>query len=140
MSQPTADRNLLFGILALQMDFIDRDQLVAAMNAWLLDKTRALGEILLAQGALVPRRLALLDTLVEEHLSQHGGDPGKSLAAVDAAGSTRRTLARIADPEVRATLSHALGEVGPDEDPSDERTGVYQSMAVPAQRSVLLRP
>ena len=30
----SADRNLLFGILALQMDFIDREQLVAAMGAW----------------------------------------------------------------------------------------------------------
>ena len=33
-----ADRNLLFGILALQMDFITRDQLVAAMHAWVLAK------------------------------------------------------------------------------------------------------
>jgi hypothetical protein len=31
-----ADRNLLFGILALQMDFIGRDALVQAMNAWVL--------------------------------------------------------------------------------------------------------
>ena len=37
MSGP-ADRNLLFGILALQMDFVTRDQLVAAMNAWVLDQ------------------------------------------------------------------------------------------------------
>jgi hypothetical protein len=28
-----ADRNLLFGIIALQMDFINRDQLVAGMIA-----------------------------------------------------------------------------------------------------------
>ena len=34
---PSADRNLLFGILALQMDFIGRDQLVEAMGAWVLD-------------------------------------------------------------------------------------------------------
>ena len=39
----TADRNLLFGIVALQMDFIDRDSLVAAMNAWVLEKTKPLG-------------------------------------------------------------------------------------------------
>ena len=32
-----ADLNLLFGILALQMDFIDRDELVQAMNAWVLN-------------------------------------------------------------------------------------------------------
>jgi hypothetical protein len=36
-SLPAADRNLLFGVLALQMDFIDRDALVKAMNAWVLD-------------------------------------------------------------------------------------------------------
>ena len=39
---PAADLNLLFGILALQMDFISRDQLVAAMHAWVLDKSKAL--------------------------------------------------------------------------------------------------
>jgi hypothetical protein len=33
---PAADRNLLFGILALQMDFASRDQLVAAMHAWVM--------------------------------------------------------------------------------------------------------
>jgi hypothetical protein len=38
--RPSADRNLLFGILALQMGFLSRDALVAAMNAWVLDKTR----------------------------------------------------------------------------------------------------
>ena len=40
------DRNLLFGILALQLDFIDRDKLVVAMNAWVLEKHRPLGQIL----------------------------------------------------------------------------------------------
>src|SRR5438552_3426336 len=100
MSHAAADRNLLFGILALQMDFIDRDQLVAAMGAWVLDKTQALGDILVAQGALNSKRLTLLDTLVEEHLSEHDNDPEKSLAAVDAAGAARSALSRVADPGV----------------------------------------
>src|SRR5467141_1058386 len=52
MAQHSSDRNLLFGILALQMDFISRDALVAAMNAWVLDKAKNLGQILLEQGAL----------------------------------------------------------------------------------------
>ncbi len=47
-----ADRNLLFGILALQMDCITRDALVAAMNAWVLDKSKSLGKILVDHGAL----------------------------------------------------------------------------------------
>ena len=50
MDESTADRNMLFGILALQLDFIDRDQLITAMHAWVLDKTRPLDEILAQQG------------------------------------------------------------------------------------------
>ncbi|HKB37585.1 MAG TPA: hypothetical protein VKD72_14145, partial [Gemmataceae bacterium] len=98
MSRPAADRNLLFGILALQLDFIHKDELIAAMNAWVLDKTKALGDILVAQGALAPKRLTLLDTLVEEHLSEHDNDAQKSLAAAGAAGVARSALARVADP------------------------------------------
>ena len=49
-----ADRNLLFGILALQMDFIGRDALIAAMHAWVLDKAKPLGDILVEQRALDP--------------------------------------------------------------------------------------
>ena len=44
--RPTADRNLLFGILALQIDFISRDALIKAMNAWVLEKSKSLGQIL----------------------------------------------------------------------------------------------
>jgi hypothetical protein len=33
-----ADRNLLFGILALQMDFISREALIQGTHAWVLNK------------------------------------------------------------------------------------------------------
>src|SRR5579864_6759450 len=52
MPHPAADRNLLFGVLALQMDFVGRDDLIAAMNAWVLDKDRSLGQVLREQGKL----------------------------------------------------------------------------------------
>src|SRR5947199_778617 len=85
MCSPAADRNLLFGILALQMDFISRDALIAAMHAWVLDKSKPLARILVEQGALPAGRRALLEPLVEEHVGQHGNDPEKSLAAVSSA-------------------------------------------------------
>ena len=50
MTNPQNDRNLLFGILAMQMDFVSRDGLVAGMNAWVLAKQRPLSEILVEQG------------------------------------------------------------------------------------------
>ena len=70
MSQAAADRNLLFGILALQMDFIRRDALIAAMNAWVLDKTKPLGQILREQGALAAADHELLEVMVQRHLAK----------------------------------------------------------------------
>lgn len=44
MDHPAADRNLLFGLLALQNGLIDQDQLVAAFRAWIRDRTRPLAD------------------------------------------------------------------------------------------------
>ena len=89
MASALADRNLLFGILAVQMDFISRDALIAAMNAWVLDKTKPLGEVLRTLGHLSPERLHLLDALVAEHLRAHHNDPQRSLAALAPTSSVR---------------------------------------------------
>ena len=44
MSSASADRNLLFGVLAVQLDFVSRDELVAAASRWVLDKQRPLSD------------------------------------------------------------------------------------------------
>jgi serine/threonine-protein kinase len=106
MAQPPTDRNLLFGILALQMDFISRDALIQAMHAWVLEKAKPLGQILLEQGALIAEHHALLEALVQAHLRLHHDDPEKSLAAVSSIGSVREQLNQIADPELHASLAH----------------------------------
>ena len=100
MSRAGADRNLLLGIIALQMDFISRDALIAAMNAWILNKATPLGRILEDQRALSASRRALLDTQVEEHIKLHDGEPQKSLAVLSSIASIRHDLARIADSEL----------------------------------------
>jgi len=107
MSAPAtaADRNLLFGILAVQMNFISRDALIAAMNAWVLDKHKPLGQILLDQNALAADTHQLLDALVQKHLDMHGGDAEKSLAAVSSVGSMRNELRQIDDADVQASLA-----------------------------------
>jgi hypothetical protein len=104
MSSSHVDRNLLFGILALQMDFISRDALIAAMHAWVLYKQKPLGQILLEQGALAPGTQVVLDALVKKHLELHRGDPEQSLAAVGLPGAMQRDLAQLADPDVKASL------------------------------------
>ena len=101
-----ADRHLLFGLLALQNGIINQGQLVAAFQAWTLDKSRSLADHLEARGDLNPARRALLEGLAAVHLEAHGGDVEKSLAAVSAGKSTRESLARIGDPDIEATLGH----------------------------------
>jgi hypothetical protein len=49
-----SDRNLLLGVLAVQMDFVTQSQLVAAMNAWVLNKRKSLGRILVESGVIRP--------------------------------------------------------------------------------------
>ena len=80
----TTGRDLLFGLLALQINFIDRDTLVNAFHRWAGDRGEPLDRILLDKGALSPSRHALVAGLVEEQVKLHGGDPQKSLAAPSA--------------------------------------------------------
>ncbi len=129
------DRNLLFGILALQMDFISRDALVAAMNAWVLDKAKPLSQILVEQGALAADRRTLLEPLVQEHIQQHGNDPEKSLAAVSSVGSAREELKRIADPDVQASLIHL-----PTTDPNATKYPSAGDASAVGRRFLILRP
>ncbi len=110
MSNPTpprpgaADRNLLFGMLALQMEFLRADELVAAMQAWVFDKATPLGRILVGQGHLSPGRLELLNALVEEHLKAHDDDPRQSLASLSVPPTLEQELQRLGDGEVQASL------------------------------------
>ena len=100
-----ADRNLLFGVLALQMDFIRREDLIAATSAWVLDKARGLDQILLERQALTADEHALLVALVAKHLAKHNDDPQQSLAAVSSVGSIRDELRKLGDPQLDASLA-----------------------------------
>jgi eukaryotic-like serine/threonine-protein kinase len=87
----SADRNLLFGMLALQMDFISREQLIDAMHAWMLRKQTPLGDILCEKNVLCGEDRRTLDGLVNRLVRQHG-DAAKSLAALRVEPAARREL------------------------------------------------
>lgn len=107
MSQTATDRNLLFAILAVQMDFVRRDALIAAMNAWAIAKDKPLGQILEEQDCLSADRHRLLDALVAEHIKEHDNDPGKSLAALHNSAATHDHLQKITDPDLCRSLTSA---------------------------------
>lgn len=104
----SADRNLLFGILALQMDFISRDQLIESMNAWLLDKSKTLGELLVGREQLAEANRQLLESLVEAHVAQHGGQAEASLASLPVSVSVASELNELGDPDVQSIVQHTI--------------------------------
>src|SRR5262249_32719716 len=101
MRQPDAPpRDLLFGLLALQIGMGTRDQLAAAFAVWYAAGDRPMADLLAEQAQLGPDERALLTALVENHLKRHAGDPERSLAALDVNPSTRERLARAGGPGV----------------------------------------
>ncbi len=105
MDDSAADRNLLFGLLALQNGLIDQVQLVGAFQAWTLDRDRPLADHLVGRGDLDDDDRGAVDALVVRHLKKHGGSAAKSLAALPAGRSTQRSLAALGDPELAASVA-----------------------------------
>ena len=104
-------RDLLFGLLALQNGLIDQGQLVAAFQAWTLNRDRDLADLLVERGDLPVSQRELLRALVEVHVDRHGGDVEKSLAVMSIGSSirepwpssvTRRSGRHSATPASRA--------------------------------------
>ena len=103
-SSQSADRNLIFGLLALQMDFLTREQLLDALQAWMLQKQSPLGDILVRRGVLERDDRDDLDRLVARHVRRHG-DPRASLAALRIEPSVRRGLESLPDPDVQRSVA-----------------------------------
>jgi len=138
-----ADRQLLFGLLALQTGIINQGQLVAAFQAWTLDKMRNLADILVARGDLNAVQRGLLEGLADQHLQKHG-DVEKSLAAVPANRSARARLAALGEPEIEATLARVArsmnGPATDDDDPERTASIAVGSPTSDGQRFRILRP
>jgi serine/threonine-protein kinase len=96
----TADRNLLFCMLALQMDFVSRDAVIGAVNAWVLDKKKPLGQLLVERNILREDTRQLLEALVEKHVELHGGDLEKSLASVGSVPFAIHELQQFVDEPI----------------------------------------
>jgi eukaryotic-like serine/threonine-protein kinase len=90
------DRNLLFGVLALQLDLIGPEQFAEACAAWAARKEVPLADLLTERGWVKPADRADVDRLMRRTLDAHGGDAHRSLVAV-ADGKALSTLEAVAD-------------------------------------------
>ena len=126
----------------MQNGLVNQVQLVAAFQAWTLERSQELAEILVGRGDLNGLQRQLLEALMDQHLQKHGGNVEQSLAAVPAGRSTRESLARLGDAEVNATLGHVASRHGSTEDGDADRTTDFSvgTSTCDGQRFRVLRP
>jgi hypothetical protein len=110
----STDRNLLFGVLALQADFLDAQQFAEARTAWTARKGTPLADLLVERGWLTPEGRALVDQLHTRKLKRHEGDARTGLVAVTTP-EARNVLESVDDADVRQSLADlpAPGRLAP---------------------------
>ena len=141
---PDPDRNLLFGLLALQNGLVDQDQLVAAFRVWSRDRSSPIADLLADRGDLDGEQRDLVNGLVAQHVKRHGGSVERSLAHMDLT-SIREELSQIDAPLIEATLGHTQTRPAPsaaDADAGPDRTATYSvgTATSDGQRFRVLRP
>jgi hypothetical protein len=134
-------RDLLFGLLALQIGLINQAQLVAAFQAWTLDKARSLADQLITLGHLNAVQRAAVEAIAALHIAKHG-DVERSLAAIPAGRSTHESLARLGDPDIEGTLAQVRppSTQHDGEADADRTTTCSVGSASDGQRFLILRP
>ncbi len=75
------DRNLLFGVLAVQLKQVTPTQLVEAAALWASNPEQSLADRLVNSGALTKTDRSLLEEFVDRAISANGSDVTKTLAA-----------------------------------------------------------
>jgi serine/threonine-protein kinase len=92
-------------MLALQMNFVGRDDLLAGMQAWVFAKAKPLGQILVEQNKLTPESCRALDALVEQQLQLHGNDSPCNPMAPAQDQSLCTTVRDVADSDLPSSLA-----------------------------------
>jgi PAS domain S-box-containing protein len=97
-----ADRNLLFGVVALQADLLDADQFIKACTLWTARKDVPLADLLVELGWLTLDDKRDVERLLTRKMKKHAGNIKNSLAA--APDNIKRSLAALGDADIQQSL------------------------------------
>jgi tetratricopeptide (TPR) repeat protein/aminoglycoside phosphotransferase (APT) family kinase protein len=112
------DRNLLFGVLALQADLIDHRRFAEACGAWAARKGTPLADLLVERGWLSPADRGDVEKLLQRKLARHAGDARAGLAEVTT-DRVRQSLAGLDDADIQQSLAPATPSLaGPVQPPT----------------------
>lgn len=122
--RPSAERNLLFAIMAVQVRMAERAVVVGALRAWVRDRSRWIGELLVELAALDADQHDALARLVDAQIRAQGGDPLRSLSRLCETAEARALISELGAEELEgtagllvpgmdvSTASHDLGGSG----------------------------
>lgn len=110
MYENSQDKNLLFGVIALQSDLITMQQFAQACTLWTARKGDALADVLIEQGWLVDADRQHVEYLLGRRIQKAGGDARQTLAAIPA--------------ELKAVIRTADADAIPDSVPGSSKNTV----------------
>lgn len=97
------DRNLLFGVLALQLELIDAKRFSEGCAGWAAGKERSLAQLLVERGWITEEDKREVERVLERKLNKHGGDVRHTLGSV-AGDGVRAALGELKEPAIRTSL------------------------------------
>jgi serine/threonine protein kinase/formylglycine-generating enzyme required for sulfatase activity len=126
MEPDGSETNLLFGILAVKMNFIGKEDLFEAMGIWFLDRRKTLGEILVGRDVLTAKDCELLDTMVQESRARagSGGHRDNPEVPTRASESIRPTEAPLPPEDHPEALTRASESIRPTQPPWGDWVGL----------------
>ncbi|MBI2922809.1 MAG: protein kinase [Planctomycetes bacterium] len=92
------ESDLLFGLLALQMNFLSKEHLLEGAAVWMADPKADLPKLLLERGFIKASQHGVIRALVEEQLKANGGDVERSLVAATVDRAVRDGLLGLKPP------------------------------------------
>ena len=116
MSRPGVDRDFLFGVVALQMNLIERPELIDTLQEWVQDTSRPLSDVLVARNHLSDDQTTLIEHMVESSFGHKDGildaDHSRLGPAGAGAGADEIAAADSSCFRYRVLSAHARGGLG----------------------------
>ncbi len=105
MPNKDVEYNLLLGILAFQMDFIDREAFAQAIASWAADKSKSVDQILRKNRSIDAGTLSILDKLTRKRLDASKSDQHHIFFSPAFIDLVRKELGPFREAEFEPVLS-----------------------------------
>lgn len=108
MESRLTDRNLIAGVMALQLNCITPTQLIAGMQAWVFEKELPLEDLLLRQQSISAETCDFIKSIVSKYIELYGGSAAQSLASLSSVDDMVESVKDLVDPDLQASISQLV--------------------------------